>query len=109
MNSFPWSRVFLDKQNPRKWYSALMDYGTMLKKSVGNESKRSAHYTRQSTFAGSTRELRSKILELLTTHRIMRGESMQNQLKDERFDDVLDKLKKDGLVSEKKGSYFLSE
>lgn len=99
----------LDVQKPRKWYSALMDYGTMLKKSVGNESRRSAHYIRQSTFAGSTRELRGKILGLLTNHRIMDGKKMKEELRDERLDDVLGKLKLDGLVSEKGGSYFLSE
>lgn len=106
---FPLVNGTLDKENPRKWYSALMDYGTMLKKSVGNESRRSAHYTKQSAFTGSTRELRGKILGLLTVHRLMDGEDMMRELKDERFDDVIDKLKRDGLVSEHNGTYSLSE
>jgi len=30
----------LDHENPREWYYALMDYGVMLKKTVGNLNKR---------------------------------------------------------------------
>lgn len=57
----------LDKENPREWYYALMDYGSHLKKTHGNKVSRSAHYTKQSKFAGSNRELRSKILKLVLT------------------------------------------
>jgi hypothetical protein len=39
----------------------------------------------------------------------MDGKKMKEELRDERLDDVLGKLKLDGLVSEKGGSYFLSE
>ncbi len=55
----------LDQENPREWYYALMDYGTYLKKMRGNNISRSAHHTKQSTFKGSNRELRSKILKLV--------------------------------------------
>ena len=33
----------LDKENPREWYYALMDYGAFLKKTVGNQNVRSKH------------------------------------------------------------------
>lgn len=46
----------------RKWYNALMDYGAMLKKMVGNQNARSAAYAKQSAFKGSRRELRGAIL-----------------------------------------------
>lgn len=55
----------LDTNCPRQWYSALMDYGTMLKKQVGNPSQRSKHYTKQSKFEGSRRQLRGRVLKLL--------------------------------------------
>lgn len=55
----------VDSDNPREWYYALMDYGVMLKKTVGNVSKLSAHYTRQSTFEGSDRQIRGMILQAL--------------------------------------------
>ncbi len=56
----------LDKENPRDWYYALMDYGVMLKKTIGNVNKKSRHYTKQSTFKGSNREQRAKILHFIT-------------------------------------------
>jgi A/G-specific adenine glycosylase len=55
----------LDRQQPRQWYYALMDYGAMLKKTVGNVNRRSAHYQRQSKFEGSDRQIRGRILQLL--------------------------------------------
>jgi A/G-specific adenine glycosylase len=56
----------LDKKNPRDWYHALMDYGVMLKKTIGNLNKKSRHYTRQSQFKGSNREMRSNILSIIS-------------------------------------------
>ncbi len=54
----------LDRKNPRRWYSALMDYGADLKKSGVRLNTKSAHYTRQSKFEGSQRQLRGKILKM---------------------------------------------
>jgi A/G-specific adenine glycosylase len=53
----------LDRQNPREWYYALMDYGAMLKRTEINPSRKSSHHLRQSEFKGSNRELRSHILK----------------------------------------------
>ncbi len=61
----PLIEAALDRDNPRIWYWALMDYGAMLKEEGGNPSRRSAHHTRQSPFAGSDREIRGAILRLL--------------------------------------------
>jgi len=52
----------LDREKPRDWYYALMDYGAMLKKTRVNPSRMSAHHARQSPFKGSNREQRSLIL-----------------------------------------------
>ena len=59
----PLARQTLDRKNSRQWYSALMDYGTMLKETYGNPNKKSAHYARQKRFKGSERELRGKLLK----------------------------------------------
>lgn len=56
----------LDQTNPREWYYALMDYGVFLKKNGPNPSLRSAHHTKQKRFIGSDRQLRGKIIVLLT-------------------------------------------
>ncbi len=55
----------MDAGNPGKWYNALMDYGTMLKREQVNPNRRSAHYTKQSPFEKSNRQVRGRILKLL--------------------------------------------
>jgi A/G-specific adenine glycosylase len=55
----------LDRNQPRLWYNALMDYGVLLKRNHANPSRRSAHHGRQSPFAGSNRQQRSLLLKLL--------------------------------------------
>lgn len=51
--------------NPRQWYYALLDYGAYLKTQVKNPSRRSAHYTRQSTFEGSRRQKRAELVRIV--------------------------------------------
>jgi A/G-specific adenine glycosylase len=58
----PLVELALDREAPREWYYALMDYGSMLKRTRVNPSRQSAHHTRQSPFKGSNREQRSLLL-----------------------------------------------
>ena len=53
----------LDREHPREWYWALMDYGAFLKTQVVNPNRRSKHYTKQAKFEGSHRQLRGIILD----------------------------------------------
>jgi A/G-specific adenine glycosylase len=55
----------MDTVHPRKWYNALMDYGAMLKQKNANPNRKSAHYTRQSPFENSNRQVRGRILKVL--------------------------------------------
>jgi A/G-specific adenine glycosylase len=52
----------LDRQNPREWYYALMDFGVLLKQLHPNPGRRSRHHAQQSRFEGSNRQLRSRLL-----------------------------------------------
>lgn len=62
----------LDRENPREWYYALMDYGAMLKQTHPNPGRRSRHHTQQSRFEGSNRQMRSRLLrEILAQPGIM--------------------------------------
>ena len=61
----PLVAIALDRENPREWYSALMDYGTALKREHPNPSRRSAHHVRQSPFRGSNREVRGMLVKVL--------------------------------------------
>lgn len=51
-----------DRDDPRGWGYALMDYGADLKRTVANPSRRSRHHTRQSAFEGSKRQKRARLL-----------------------------------------------
>jgi len=62
---FPLIGKTIDNANPREWYWALMDYGSYLKSTSVNPSRKSAHHVKQKSFKGSNRELRSKILSLV--------------------------------------------
>lgn len=55
----------LDRKNSREWYWALMDYGSYLVKQVENPNRKSKHYSKQSKFEGSRRQVRGEILKLL--------------------------------------------
>ena len=66
---------FVEKTLPEKdfrvWYWALMDYGSYLGRTLNiagkkyNPNIQSKHYTKQSKFIGSDRQIRGKILEIL--------------------------------------------
>lgn len=57
-----------NRKKTREWYYALYDYGTYLKKTVGNQNHKSAHHKKQSMFKGSNRELRALILADILVH-----------------------------------------
>jgi A/G-specific adenine glycosylase len=102
----PFIRNTVDQEHPREWYWALMDYGTYLKQTVGNLNKLSAHYSKQSTFQGSRRQIRGAVLRLLHEGS-QTGEALQSQLPDARLADVLSDLVTEGLVVQKNNQYLL--
>jgi A/G-specific adenine glycosylase len=97
----------LDAANPRKWYNALMDYGTMLKKEHGNPNKRSAHYTRQSPFENSNRQVRGRILKVLVKESPLSTTQIvkKTEMEPERVKINLVQLVGEGFIK-KKGKLF---
>lgn len=93
-----------DSESYREFYWALMDYGSYLKVSVGNASKASKHYARQSTFAGSRRQVRGAVVRTLTTGPQTQAE-LQAVITDERLQTVLQDLLQEGLVRFEAGVY----
>ncbi len=59
----------MDRANPRRWYAALMDYGSWLAAQVPNPNRRSRHYVKQPAFEGSDRQLRGRVVALLIERR----------------------------------------
>lgn len=93
----------MDRDDPRTWYWALMDLGSTLKREVGNASRLSKGYTKQSRFEGSLRQLRGKILKQLLQGGVLEAELLSSLL-DDRAAVALAALYQEGLVSiDKKG------
>ncbi len=55
----------MDRNDPREWFYALMDYGVWIKQVYGNPNRQSRHHTIQPPFAGSRREVRAQALRAL--------------------------------------------
>jgi A/G-specific adenine glycosylase len=109
----PIIRKTLDRENPRKWYWALMDFGAALKRLSPNPSRRSAHYRRQSGFEGSFRQLRGSLIRSLLTDGPGDVEVLRKRIvfsaKDEDLYLALEALKKECFVAEKDGVYRIQD
>ncbi len=105
----------LDRRDPRRWYWALMDYGTMLKEALPNPNRRSAHYARQSPFAGSRRQVRGAILRLLADGdgrgldeiAASVGEALPAETHKHPIEAILADLEKEGFLVAEEGRYLL--
>jgi A/G-specific adenine glycosylase len=98
-----------DEKKSREWYYALMDYGSFLKKTQGNTNTKSAHYTKQSIFKGSDRQIRGAIIRLLTTKSYSRLQlhSALASFEDMRIDAQIENLVKEGLIQKTATKYNL--
>jgi A/G-specific adenine glycosylase len=95
----------LDASNPREWYSALMDYGVMLKKTFQNPARKSMHHKKQSRFEGSNRQLRGRILKTLLIHpNIFEKDLVKKMGMDsDRLGENLQRMEKEGLIQRERG------
>lgn len=91
----------LDKEHPREWHWALMDYGTYLKKTVGGRLKSSSHYKKQSPLKGSPREMRGRILRALTIGSLSDSILRAQVRSDHRYEKALEDLEHEGLILRK--------
>ena len=96
------------QENIREWYSALMDYGAMLKATVGNANIHSKSYIKQSVFKGSRRELRGKILRLVTEKgRMTLGDAKKNT-NGVSAEEVVSELTREGFLKKTGKSFRLA-
>ena len=98
----------LDRNNPGKWYNALMDYGTFLKQVHANPARRSAHHQRQSPFEGSVRQIRGAVIRLILEKVTISPTDVIQELP---FDEntarrTIDQLEREGIIATRDG--FLS-
>lgn len=95
----------LERDEPRAWYSALMDYGTYLKKQGLGRNDASKHYKKQSKFEGSVRQMRGAILRALASGPLTLKELRAVVKADDRFDTTLASLLDEQIVIEQGGNY----
>jgi A/G-specific adenine glycosylase len=100
----------LDAANPREWYYALMDYGTMIRKTIADPNRRSAHYQRQSPFAGSERQVRGLILRAMVAQQGMTTRELLRTLglPEDRVYRNLMKLAEEGFLREEGEKYVIA-
>ncbi len=106
----PLVEATLDRTNPRRWYNALMDLGTWLKARGFSKNSRSATHRPQPTFAGSMRELRGKIIALLTAGPARSAAQLARQLDvvPPRLSACLEQLCAEGFLRHRAGRYALA-
>lgn len=104
---FPLIEKTLDTSDPRQWYYALMDYGSMLAKQKQNPNRKSAHYQQQSPFKGSHRQLRGMVLRAIIAQPSVTESMLLKKLDKapERVREALLQLQKEGFI-QKKGRQF---
>ncbi len=95
-------------ESPREFFWALMDYGAHLKSQVGNVSRRSKHYTKQSPFKGSKRQIRGQILRHLTSEPELTAKQLDKLVRDVRVEEVLEDLTREELIVQRHKTYRLA-
>jgi A/G-specific adenine glycosylase len=105
----PFIEATMDKLNPRNWYSALFDYGAMLKQTV-NLNGKSAHYHKQSRFNGSNRQIRSDILKMVLSEQAVSEDALIQKLglEPEKITANINALHKEGFIIREKGMLYIS-
>ncbi len=99
----------MDRRHAARWYNALMDYGAMLKSKEGNPNRRSAHYTRQSPFENSNRQVRGRILRALVAGAPLTGTQITRAvgMDPQQVTKSLAQLEREGFIKKKGRTYFI--
>jgi A/G-specific adenine glycosylase len=99
----------MDKDDPRTWYNALMDYGSVLKREHANPNRRSAHYSRQTPFENSNRQVRGAILKALVKESplTLAGLAKWTGMESERIERNVIQLCEEGFIKKKGRSFCM--
>ena len=101
----------LDAKQPRQWYYAVMDYGVALKEQYSNPGRRSAHYTKQSPFEGSLRQVRGMILRALVEQPGISEPALAKEIDRDvdRVGQCLQQLYREGFVLKRGKRFFIAD
>lgn len=90
----------VDREHPREWYWALMDYGAFLKRQGAGRIVQSKHYKKQLPLKGSLREVRGMIVRLLSESDMPRRDVMDALPADDRAETALSALLAEGIIDQ---------
>lgn len=99
----------MDREHPRQWFWALMDYGASLKAQGLGRLQVSSHYKKQAPLKGSIREVRGMIVRELAARSFEAGALKQVIADDGRFEAAKRGLLRDGLIVETNGVLRLTK
>ena len=107
----PLVRQTCGRKNPRVWYWALMDYGTWLKKTQANPSRRGSAHKKQKPFKNSDRMIRGMIMKALADKGTMTEKELSalNVIYGERVLSQIEALAQEGLIRESEEIYRLGD
>jgi A/G-specific adenine glycosylase len=94
----------------REWYYALMDYGVMVKKHIGNLNRQMHSYRPQPQFTGSNRQIRGRILSLLMECPYRMEEEIREflDISPGHLNSLLIAMEREGLLTHQEDSWFLT-
>jgi A/G-specific adenine glycosylase len=96
----------IDREYPREWYYALMDYGAYLGRQGENANVKSKYYTKQKKFTGSVREVRGGVVRELLK-KSMSIDELQKIFIDERLFTVVEQLEREGFILKRGQKYCI--
>ena len=102
----------LDRDIPREWMYALMDYGSYLKSQGKAHNARAKSFTRQSKFKGSVREVRGSIMKFFTEKEIFTlrdQKEFEKMFDNNRVEKAFEGLMKDNLIVQTRKGYVIKE
>lgn len=96
----PFIEKTMDREQPRRWFSALMDYGSWLAEQEENPNRRSKQYVRQSTFEGSDRQIRGAMLRDILRFKSISEPAFRKRydIPYQRFKSILSGLEREGFI-----------
>jgi len=100
----------LDRKCPRNWYYALMDYGSAMRNLKDNPNRKSAQYKKQGPFAGSNRQIRGKILSILSEQKHLSMMTLEGQFNTshDTIVKMIDQLCNEGFIKRKGRQIMMS-
>jgi A/G-specific adenine glycosylase len=96
----------LPRDDPRGYFWAIMDYGSYVKKTIGNSSRASNTYIKQAPFHGSLRQIRGQVVRALLG-RPLSYRQLANAQPDPRLKQVLSTLEAEGFIEYVENHYRL--